>query len=263
DGEIPILQLCRLLEARKQKTVKEDGDFPGISPESVQNLVWRSRSGEIVRNDLSYTASAEEMNRFDFADFSLLRNWNIYRDISKFWTRFPSINKHPLYLMEVGRGCGYNCSICGGNANAQVCLSNRKKKAVRSVDSVTDSIKKALSYGYSLFFTCFEFENSEEWYSRLFQRIRQEKLRVNFAYESWGLLSKSLLDELSNSFREVIVTISPDSAEPALRRKNKDPRLFYDNDELEERMEYISTLNNVKVQLYFGYFLPFETHETI
>lgn len=263
DGEIPILQLCRLLGARKQKPIKEDGYVPGISLENVQNLVWRNRSGDIVENELSYTASAEDMNRFDFADFSLLRNWKIYRNISKFWTRFPSINKHPLFLMEVGRGCGYNCSICGGNANAQVCLSNRKKKAVRSVDSVMDSIKKAIPYGYSMFFTCFEFENSEEWYGRLFQRIRLEKLRVNFAYESWGLLSKSLLDDLSNSFGEVIVTISPDSADPELRRKNKDPRLFYDNDELEDRMEHISTLNNVKVQLYFGYFLPFETHETI
>ncbi len=264
DAEIPIVELCCMLRNYKTQSPEEPASLPNKwSPGNVQNLVWREKNGHIIVNPLTYTASAEEMDRFEFTGISLLRNWKYYRDTSRFWTGFSTINTQPLFFLEIGRGCMYNCLICGGNANAQVCLNNRKSCAIRSIDSVMASVKEAFSFGYTAFLTSFEFDDSAGWYARLFRRIRQEKLEMSIAYESWGLLSESLIDEMCAAFQQVMVTISPDSADPGLRRKNKDPRLFYTNRELEDRLDYIATKSNMKVQLYFGYFLPYETGETI
>ncbi len=255
DAEIPILELCRKLE-------EPPGSLP-ISLEGVGNLTWRNHRGEIMVNKFVYTANSEDMNALEYADMELLRNWKFYRDLCKFWTRFSPYNRVPVFFLEVGRGCKYNCSFCGGNSLAQACIGNRQEVAVRSVDSVIETIKKAVAYGYSLVFPSFEFAGSDPWYSRLFRKIKEEKIKVDFVYGSWGLPGKFLVDELSACFENSIIEVSPETADHILRKKNKDMRIYYSNQELEEILDHIDTKPNVKIQIYFGYFLAYETEETV
>jgi radical SAM superfamily enzyme YgiQ (UPF0313 family) len=262
DGEQPIVELCEILKEWRIKNEWEGDDFQS-SLHTIQNLAWRNSKGKVMLNKLSYIASARELDDFDFDKIDLLRNWMEYRNMSRFWSKFSIINDLPLYFLEVGRGCCYNCLICGGNAGAQLCLNNRRQQSVRSVESVISSIQQGISFGYSLFLSCFEFEGANEWYIDLFRKIRQKRLRLSFAYESWGLLSKELVDEISRTCNHAVITISPDTSDPDLRKKNKDSRLFYDNAELEGILDYIGTKKNVKVQLYFGFFYPFDTPKTI
>lgn len=258
DGERPIVELCEVLRKNRY-----NGGYYKDSLEAVPNLVWKRDSGEIIFNEFSYTATASELNQLDFADISLLRNWEYYRDHCKFWTKHESVNCYPLFLLEIGRGCQYNCSFCGGNSFAQKCISNRQGQVVRSVDSVVTSIKKAVSFGYSLFFSTFEFKGSDEWYATLFRSIKAENLQIRFGYGSWDLPSRFLIDELSECFDQAIIEISPETSDLELRKRNKDRRIFYDNVALEECLEYIQKKGNIRVQLYFGYFLPFETESTV
>lgn len=262
DGEIPIVELGKALQDRKTNggSLRDQERF---LLESVPNLVWRGEGGKIVFNGFSYVSTAAEMAEFDFARLDLLRNGQSYLGLSKYWTKFPWFRRHPIFFVEVGRGCPYNCLCCGGSAGAQKCLSNRRQQAVRSVDSVLSSIKKAISFGYTSFLTCFEFEGSDEWYSGLASRIKQERLKIGFVYECWSLPSKSLVDALSRCCEQVIITISPDTADEHLRKVNRDPRLFYTNRELEERLSYIGSKGNVKAQLFFGYFLPHDATDTV
>jgi hypothetical protein len=256
DGEIPLLELCRALAHGRQNKSQ-----PALK--GVQNLVWRSSDGEIVTNPHTYTARTENLEPLDFAAVDLLKNWQNYRDLCKFWTRFSPLNQFPLFFLEIGRGCRYNCSFCGGSSRAQHCISNRQQEAVRSLPAIIATIKKAMSFGYTMFYATLEFENSEAWYCRLFQRIRQEGLKINLGYGSWGLPSKQFIDEMSTTFAHVLIEISPETSNLELRKKNKDPRLFYDNRRLEEILDHAGTKPNVKIQLYFGYFLPFDTPDTI
>lgn len=266
DGEIPVLHLCKTLyEYKAMLNRGHPGDggkrIPGL--ENVPNLTWKGENGDINVNDLSYVSTSRQMNRFDFAAVDLLRNWKFYRDLCKYWTTFDPISSSPLFMLEMGRGCPYTCSTCGGNAAAQELISNRRGQVVRSVDSVIASIKKALRFGFSCFLTCFEFEDSDRWYVELFSRIKKEKLKVNFVYESWGIPSKVLINTLSHNCGHALITISPESADPELRLKSKDKRKYYTNRQLESCLEYIGTKGNLNVQLYFGYFLPFDTSTTI
>jgi hypothetical protein len=72
-----------------------------------------------------------------------------------------------------------------------------------------------------------------------------------------------LIDTISDACDQVMIELSPETANLHLRKENKDLRLFYSNRQMEECMDYMLTKPNVKFQLYFGYFLPFDTEDTI
>lgn len=254
DGEVPALELCRLLAG--------DGDRPGGFG-GIPNLAWRDPQNNVELNPISYVAEAGDMERLDFASADLLRSREFYGNLARYWTQFQPIKSQPLFFLEVGRGCSYSCLICGGNAQAQSCMNNRKGQVVRSIDSVMDTFNKALSFGFRCFFSCFQYEGSDSWYIDLFRRMKRESQEISYGYESWGLPSKELIDALSENFPHAIVTISPDSGNPELRRRNKDPRLFYDNRQLEDILEHTGSKGNVFVQLYFGYFLAGDTWESV
>ena len=250
DGEVPIVDLYRALRRE-------------ISFGEVRNLVWKDREGHLKVNEFTYRGTARDMDRLDFAAFHLLRNFQYYKFASKFWTNFTPISNSPIFLLEVGRGCQYACTFCGGNCEAQYRISKRKKTVTRSGDAIISTMKKAAAYGFETFYTCLEYEGSHHWYIKLFDRVHEEKLEVNFVYGSWGLPPEDLIDALSRNFAHSIIEISPETANVELRRINKDIRLFYTNEQLEKILDYAREKGNVKIQLYFGYYLAGDTKETI
>jgi hypothetical protein len=213
-------------------------------------------------------ATAEQLEKLDFASIDLLRNWEYYRKRSIYWTHFAPLhfaplNLSPVFFLEVGRGCANGCVFCGGSSEAQRVINGRHEVIWRSVDSVLATIEKAASFGFRTFFADFEFPGSDEWYGELFKRIAKTGLDVHFVYSSWGLASKELVDGLSESFERAFIQLSPETADVDLRRRNKRPRAFYTNAELKSCLDYIGTKGNLRVQLYFGYFLPFESVATV
>lgn len=258
DGEIPIVELCRVLQENKGTPPPGDNAF-----QKIKNLAWRQDFNTIQLNDISYVGTAEKMEKLDFAAVDLLRNWEYYRKVCVFFSHYQPFKSTPVFFLEVGRGCQYACLFCGGNCEAQKRISNREHTIMRSVDSIIETIKKAVSFGFKTFYSCLEFEGSEAWYIELFKRIKEEHLKINFCYGAWGLPSKALIDAISGSCEHGLFEVSPETSSHRLRKKNKDLRLFYTNEELEECLDYISKKNNMKVQLYFGYYLADDTRETI
>lgn len=250
DGEIPIRQLCGALAG--------EGELA-----EVQNLCWRDSNGETRLNPFTYLGSVEDMDILDFTAFDCLRNWDLYMMFSRFWTRFAPIDDSPLFLLEVGRGCTYACAFCGGNCEAQARMNNRKHMTLRSHEAIVDTVAQAMEAGYETFYTSLEFEGSDEWYIRLFKHFRDEGLDIFYVYGSWRLPSAPLLEAMSECFEHSIIEISPETAVEALRKRNKDPRLYYSNQELEECLRHARQLGNIKIQLYFGYYLAGDTPETI
>lgn len=261
DGEVPLLEVCRALHKKKIARDKQENNH--LLFKEIPNLAWKKTDKEVELNEFSYVASYQDLENLDFAQLDLLRNWELYKDLSRFFSKFPSFNSNPRFILCIGRGCIYACSFCGGNNQAQLCINNRKEQNIRSPDSVLRTIKKAISYGYTFFHIDFHFENCEAYFIQLFKLIKEEQLNISISFCNWGIPSKALIDALSDCSREALVEISPESGDHHLRKVNKDLRLFYTNRQLEKCLDYIGTKENLKVQLYFGYFLPFDTGETI
>jgi len=256
DGERPLLELCRVLRQHKQ-------DGTDLALETVSNLAWRDK-GAVRMNEVSYVGTADDMEDLDFAAVELLRGWETYRTACTFFTHCDPLGSVPVFFLEVGRGCGYACLFCGGNCEAQKQMNRRTQTAMRSVESVIRTIKKAVSYGYETFYTCMEYEGSDQWYIELCRRIIEEQIRINFCYGSWRLPSQQLIDALAEACQEVLFEISPENADDDLRAKNKDRRIYYTNDQLEQCLDYINKKEKrIIVQLYFGYYLVGDTEETI
>lgn len=253
DGEVPIGELCNALYMAKQKADITETEFEEELGR-VQNLAWRA--GGLTRaNSFSYVGTAKDMEKLDFAAVELLHNWQYYRHFSKFWSRFEAFDRESVFFLEIGRGCQYACTFCGGNCETQGIMNNRRGIVTRSADSVITTVRKAVEKGFNAFYAGFEYEGSDNWYLDFFDKVSGADLDIDFIYGSWKLPSERLLDGLSAGFRHVVLEISPEAGLEDQRKSCKDQRLMYSNSQLEKCLEYISSKGNIKVQLYFGYFL--------
>lgn len=255
DGEVPFVQLAEALQG--ERAAGQTAEL-----QNVQNLVWRAGDGSVIENEFSYIGTPAEMEKLDFAAVERLRNWQAYRLSSTFHTNFKPFDTSPMFLLEVGRGCDYACTFCGGNCEAQRRMNNRPATKMRSVDSVLETVRRAVDLEFETFYTCLEYEGSDEWFARLFRRIKEEGIDINFIYGSWRLPSMGLLEAFAQCFNDVLIEISPETSNIELRKKNKDMRLFYTNEQIEECLDFCNK-HGIKVQLFFGYYLEGDTERTV
>jgi hypothetical protein len=79
-------------------------------------------------------------------------------------------------------------------------------------------------------------------------------------FGSWALPTKALISDLTRTFRQAAVELSPECYSERVRRKNKG--FYYTNRQLNSAIKELVT-KRVKVELFFGYFLPYERQAEI
>ncbi|OGP84281.1 MAG: hypothetical protein A2Z08_02095 [Deltaproteobacteria bacterium RBG_16_54_11] len=258
EGEIPLL---RLVEA-----VRNSGAL-----EQVPNLTWRR--GEVVcENPLAYCASQEIVDGLCFTNFTLLKNHRTYIDwvLMPFFVKGFSKERNRLFFslktrmfdLMIGRGCPVNCTWCGGGRDAQRLIAGRRQVIFRDAERVLDSIREALRWGYETMHVCFDpYPQQPDYYLKLFARIREEALPVEFFFESYGLPTREFVDAFARTFGpRSLLALSPESGVEEVRRRNKG--YAYTNQELWDCLAYIRD-KGVKVDLFFGLGLPFERAEDL
>ena len=243
---------------------------------SIPNLTWR-RKGRVLINPLSYVASEVDLNRLSFTNFSLLKNYSTYiRFIGQpFYVKGVSKNKNfwmyslksPIYHLNAGRGCPVQCTWCGGGVHSQKTITGRRKPIFRGADEVLQSIEEAVSHGYETFHICFDpYPHEPEYYLNLFSRIRQEKMRVECFFESFGLPTPDFIRAFKETFPgpKSSIALSPDVASEKLRRIHRG--YAYTNQAFFESLEQLKA-HRVFCDLFFTFGVPFEKekdlHETI
>jgi len=258
EGEVPLLQLAEAV-------------IRGGVLEAIPNLTWRKEKG-IVENPLEYVASQAILDGLCFTNFALLKNHRTYIDwvlmpffakgFSKERNRLFFSLKSPMFDLMIGRGCPVNCTWCGGGRDAQRLIAGRRGVIFRAVERVMDSIKEALRWGYETMHVCFDpYPRRPDYYLELFSRIREEKLKVEFFFECYGLPTQAFIDEFARTFGpRSLLALSPESGSEEVRRRNKG--YSYTNQELWECLEYTRE-KGVKVDLFFAIGLPFEHEEDL
>jgi radical SAM superfamily enzyme YgiQ (UPF0313 family) len=260
EAEVPILELTRVL------LQKEEDLF------SVSNLTWR-RKGRILVNPLSYVASEQDLNRLSFNNFTLLKNYHTYiryiglpfyvKGVSKEKNFWMFSLKSPIYDLTVGRGCPVQCTWCSGNIPSQKTITGRKEVTFRGVEEVIHTIKETLSYGYETFHICFDpFPQRPEYFLKLFSRIREEKIRMECFFESFGLPTTSFMKSFKETFpgSKSLIALSPDVGSDRLREIHKG--YSYTNQALMDCLDQLERYG-VFCDVFFTLGVPFEKEEDI
>jgi radical SAM superfamily enzyme YgiQ (UPF0313 family) len=260
EGEIPLLELARALLHGEEDLF------------SVSNLTWR-RKGRILVNPLSYVASEQDLNNLSFTNFPLLKNYETYiRYVGQpFYVKGVSKEKNfrmyslrsPVFHLPIGRGCPVQCTWCGGGFISQKMISGREDVIFRGVDEVLQSIREAISYGYETFHICFDpYPQKPEYYLNLFSRIREERLRMECFFESFGLPTLDFIRSFKATFpsSKSLIALSPEVGPVRLRRIHKG--YAYTNQALRECLDQLRR-HQVNCDLFFTFGVPFEKEEDI
>jgi radical SAM superfamily enzyme YgiQ (UPF0313 family) len=260
EAEIPILELASAL-------LKGEEDLF-----SIPNLTWR-RKGRVLINPLSYVASEQNLNDLSFTNFQLLKNYPTYiryigmpffvKGVSKEKNFWMYSLKSPIYHLIAGRGCPVQCTWCGGGSLSQKVITGREGVTFRGVEEVLQSIKEAISFGYQTFHICFDpYPQEPEYYLRLFSRIREERLRMECFFESFGLPTVDFIKSFKETFPgpKSLIALSPEVGSARLRKIHKG--YAYSNEALSECLDQLRD-HRISCDLFFSFGLPFEKREDI
>jgi radical SAM superfamily enzyme YgiQ (UPF0313 family) len=255
EAEVPILELADTLLQGKEDLF------------SVPNLTWR-RKGRILINPLSYIASERELNNISFTNFPLLKNYSTYiryigqpfyvKGVSKEKNFWMYSLKSPIYHLTVGRGCPVQCTWCGGGRSSLETITGRKEVTFRSVERVLQSIKEAVSYGYETFHICFDpYPQKPQYFLDLFSRIREEKIRMECFFESFGLPTIDFIKSFKTTFPgpKSLIALSPEVGSERRRKIHKG--YAYSNQALMKTLDQMEA-NGVFCDLFFTLGVPFE-----
>ncbi len=255
EAEVPVLELTSALLRGEENLF------------SIPNLTWR-RKGRILINPLSYVASEKELDQLSFTNFPLLKNYPTYiryigqpfyvKGVSKKKNFWMYSLKSPIYHLTVGRGCPVQCTWCGGGRSSLETITGRKEVTFRGVESVLQSIREALSYGYETFHICFDpYPRKPHYFLDLFSRIREEKIRMECFFESFGLPTADFIQSFKKTFPgpKSLIALSPEVGSEKIRKIHKG--YSYSNQALMETLEQLKA-NHVFCDLFFTLGVPFE-----
>jgi len=260
EAEVPISELAHTVLQGKEDLF------------SVSNLTWR-RKGRILINPLSYVASEQDLNNLSLTHFPLLKNYSTYiryvgqpfyvKGVSREKNFWMYSLKSPIYHLMVGRGCPVQCTWCSGNIPSQETITGRKEVTFRGVEEVLQTIKEALAYGYETFHICFDpYPSKPEYYLSLFSRLREEKIRVECFFESFGLPTLPFIQSFKETFPgpKSLIALSPDVGSDRVRKIHKGHA--YTNQALMECLDQLER-HQVFCDVFFTIGVSFEKEEDV
>lgn len=167
DGEVPFAKYAELLNKGK----------PSLA--SVPNLSYKNNK-HLKVNSITY--SAKSLDHLHFTNTELLKNHKAYIEKSRKLMGIP-------YNLSIGRGCPFNCPLCGGGQRAQQRISKRERVLLREPQNVVEDIK-FITEKYdvdSIFFGHGSYGSNLDYWKKLFSLIQKEKLDISADLEIWRL----------------------------------------------------------------------------
>jgi len=260
-GEEPLRKLLAALR---------DGRDPEQMAQ-VPNLAWRC-GGQAIYNEARWVATDADVDQFRTSDLSLLRNRDVYIEISGFplvWMKHAphAMNRRvasrtSLFPLFVGRGCSVSCSWCGGGKGGHRKFNFSNHVLWQRPEKVVETIREALSFGYDGMYVCFDPKPKEDYFPRLFRLLQEEDLSPHFYFECWSLPTEEFVAEFAKAFPgdKGTIALSPESGSAKVRRRNKGFK--YSDEELFDAMDMLERYQ-VNFDLFFSVGMPFETEHDV
>jgi radical SAM superfamily enzyme YgiQ (UPF0313 family) len=247
DAEAAVTQLATLLE----RGVREWSGIP--------NATFRGPIGP-VRSSSAARTSPEAFDALDYVTLDWLVHEQEYYQIN---LDGFSPSQPRRYWLEVGRGCFFNCSMCGGGLRAHQDISGLPSPMFRTPERILDDLAALQRRGVDqVAFSHDIFALNYRGLPGLVDGMRRRRISIGMLHEYWRLPRRDTIDLIYSTFdpSRSEVAISPESGDPAVRKRNF-PSKAFENEELFACLRHLRKYDQV-VEIFFASNLPWETRET-
>ena len=226
--------------------------------ESVPNLAWRNKNGQVTENALSFTP--KDLDYIDFNYPHFMKMAIKYLDPSgyipfKYWLSYP------VTAVFSVRGCNHNCGTCGGSISAFNRVCKRRRPCFRSPELVAEDIRRiAEMTGAPVIVLGDLLQAGREYGERFLTAMKRNRIRNEVCIEFFSPPPADFLERVADSLSTFNIEISPESHDVNVRRtfgKN------YDNAALEGMIETLLSVGCKRVDLFFLVGLPNQTYESV
>ena len=247
----------------------------GRDLDNIPNLSHRRGDG-IVSNPITAVSTAADISSLDYERFDLLRNHHRY--IQDFCGPFFIPHRRPqatlmavgqrifggakrnTMILPAGRGCSVTCGWCGGGK-----LSHKKYHGRSDWFQVTPGrtaalIARSVELGFGGVQACFDPtpQDPRHWIE-VAEKVKASGVATSMFFESYAVPHPDLIAALVDAFESVLISMSPESPDEAVRRRFRP--LYFTNDELVDSVAACAKYG-ADVMLCFGQGLPGETLDT-
>ena len=227
--------------------------------DSVENLTWKRRSGEVVVNPLTFVPS--NLDYIDVPDYlyaiRLMLKYRSMEDISPYlrWLRYPTT------MLLNSRGCTLDCSTCGGSRSAYERICDRSWPAFRSPEKLVSDVRSIMSFSRSPIMLIHDPRiGGLARAQRFFSLLKRENIPNEFVSELFYPAGDDYFQMLKDSVRRWSIEVTIETANEKLRKLDclKFP---VPNARIEETIASALTHGCSKLDLFFMVGIPHQTYE--
>ena len=212
---------------------------------TVPNLVYRDEMRHVKHNPNSKENIVDNV----FLNYKvLMRNAITYHDVKGHLPYADWIN-NPESVTIIEHGCQFNCAFCGGSNFSYRNNFFPVSPVYRNPRTIAKEIELAREILGAPIFVAGDINLAgEKFYGNLFREIKELKADIPILTEYFKPPQKDYLNELSRSFGEFSVEISPESSSENIRRINGRE---YSNESLEKSIADAKEAGCKKFDVYF------------
>lgn len=214
----------------------------GRDPHGVDNLLWKSRSGQVIDNGFSFTPDS----------YSCGIDWSAIPQESATQT---------LPILEVlstqNAGCSYNCGWCGGSREAFRRVNKRKKamarKPLAEVGYEFDTMKRIPNQDRYHFYAVGSYNETAEGLNYFLDRVGESDFK-SISYEQYHLTPEPVLRRMAEANPRTSITLSPESSQMNIAKLSG--RGVYTNEEMEEWIPRALDAGIFQIDIWFFIGMP-------
>jgi B12-binding domain/radical SAM domain protein len=231
----------------------------GAEPETVPNLVWRDKQGQVRENP--FTNVPTELNNV-FKDYyaNMVRSVIKYRDLASYLP-FKNWRTYPITAVLTCRGCTKSCVICGGSSSAFRNFFNRTQPAYRPPEAVINDIQQIDRFSGGPIFILGDLRQpGEDYADKVLSLLKQTGVKNQIIMELFTPAPKELLQKMSDACPNFCLEISPESHDTEIMKASG---RNYTREGLEQTIANALEVGCGRIDIYFMIGVPKQTAKSV
>ncbi|HME18637.1 MAG TPA: TIGR04190 family B12-binding domain/radical SAM domain protein [Nitrososphaerales archaeon] len=227
--------------------------------ESVENLTWKRRGGEVVVNPLTFVPT--DLDYVNVPDYlyaiMTVFKYRSLEDIAPYvrWL------KHPTTMLLGARGCSFDCAVCGGSKSAYREICHRSEPAFRSPEKLISDVRSIRLFSRGPIMLIHDPRIGGLGRARrFFSLLKEERVSNELIFELFYPADGRFFDMVRESVPRWSLQVSIETPVESLRRHDR-LKFQVPNAKVEETLAGALSSGCNRLDLFFMTGLPHQTYE--